>query len=138
MMTKWFLVMVALVLNAAANILLKIGAKSARPLPEDSAFLESTLSFLNGPTVLGISLFAVNVLVYRKALEGLNVSIAYPVMASGALVLVTLGAACLPALREKVSITQIVGILLIGAGIWLVAHQLLGQDHGFSVEDPCS
>jgi multidrug transporter EmrE-like cation transporter len=65
-------------------------------------------------------LFAANVLVYRKALEHLDISVAYPVMVSGGLILVTVAAIAMPALSEKISIVQALGILLIAAGVWCV------------------
>jgi len=122
-MQKWIFLGIALVLNAAANVLMKVGAvqeKAAR-LGADATFMQKALNFLNVATVAGIVLFAGNVLVYRKSLDALNVSVAYPIMVSGGLILVALAAVLLPILHERISPLQIAGMALIALGVWLVA-----------------
>jgi multidrug transporter EmrE-like cation transporter len=119
-MNRWYILVLALILNAGANILLKLGAKTPAVSAASSGYLARVLAFCNGPTVWGIVLFAANVLVYRKALEQLDISVAYPVMVSGGLILVTLAALALPALSEEVTAVQVLGILLIATGVWCV------------------
>ena len=121
-MRVWLPLAVALVLNAGGNVFLKIGANTAWPLAENASLCARVANFLNIATVIGIALFAANVIVYRKALNGLSISIAYPIMVSLGLVLVTFAAAMLPILNEKISAWQIGGMLLIGLGVWLVAR----------------
>ena len=58
---------------------------------------------------------------YRKALDNLDISVAYSVMVSVGLILVTLAAVFIPLLSERVSAWQIFGMILITAGVWLVA-----------------
>ena len=79
-------------------------------------------NFLNWATLLGIFFFAANVLAYRKALDRLDISVAYPIMVSGSLILIVLAAAWLPVLRERIVLTQLGGMLLIAAGVWLVSR----------------
>lgn len=117
----WLPLIIALVLNAAANVLMKVGAKLSVQLPADASLWAKATNFLNLATLVGLVLFAGNVLVYRKALDRLDISVAYPVMVSGGLVLVTLAAALLPLLKERISVAQVGGMLLIAAGVWLVA-----------------
>ena len=120
-MTKWLFLIIALTLNALANLLLKVGAKVQPVVSHTNPnIIECLQSFINGPTIWGIFLFAVNVLVYRKALESLNVSVAYPIMVSGGLILVTLLASLTPHLKEKMTIIQLVGMMLISLGICLM------------------
>ena len=69
-----------------------------------------------------IACFAANVLVYRRALESFKVSVAYPIMVSTGLLLVTLAAVAIPALNERVGPVQIIGMVLTAAGVWLVAR----------------
>ena len=121
-MHKWLWLIAALVLNAAANILLKVGSRTAGVLPTDATAAQRAGNFLNAVTVLAIALFAANVLFYRKALDSLNVSVAYPVMVSGGLVMVTLAAVLLPVLNERFGAWQVMGIMLIGAGVWMVTR----------------
>ncbi len=119
-MKHWVLLGIALTLNASANVLLKVGSKLSDPEATGSVWAK-LINFLNWPTLLGIVLFAANVLVYRKALDALNVSVAYPIMVSLGLIIVTLAAVYLPVLRERVTLWQLAGMCLIGAGVWMVA-----------------
>lgn len=121
-MDRWLLLVVALVLNAAANVLMKIGANRGLQLPLDTGLSDRLLNFLNWPTLLAILCFAANVLAYRRALEAFDVSVAYPIMVSTGLVLVTLAAVSLPMLNEKVGLVQVLGMALIALGVWLVAR----------------
>ena len=121
---RYFFLVLALVMNAGANILLKMGSKTAKVLPSDAGLLDKAMNFLNPLTLVAIVLFAANVLAYRKALDEFNLNIAYPIMASGALVLVTAAACLIPMLSEKFYWWQFVGIVLIAIGIWLVTMPL--------------
>lgn len=121
---SWILLSMALVLNAGGNILLKVGSAigKANPLGEGASLMAKMLHFLNFATVLGIALFAANVLVYRKALDNLSISVAYPVMVSVGFILVTIAAVWIPMLSEKVTTWQIAGMALICIGVWLVVR----------------
>ena len=121
---KYVFLIFALVMNAGASVLLKIGSKIAEknPLPAGAGLLHRTFHFLNVPTCIAIFLFAVNVLAYRRALDELNLSIAYPIMVSGGLVLVTAAACLIPMLSEKLYWWQLAGIVLIALGIWLLVY----------------
>jgi len=121
---RYFFLVVALVMNAGANILLKMGSKTAKALPTDAGLMDKTMNFLNPLTIAAIVLFAANILAYRKALDAFQLSIAYPIMVSGGLVLVTAAAWALPIFREEITLVQLVGIVLIAIGIWLVTMPL--------------
>jgi multidrug transporter EmrE-like cation transporter len=125
-MHKWIPLIVALVLNAGANVLMKVGANTAGPLSDNASLWARITSFLNAATILAIVLFAANVLAYRKALDNLNVSVAYPIMVSTGMILITIVAAT-PVLGERITITQIVGMVLIALGVWLVAGGLIAN-----------
>ena len=119
---RWFFLLFAMTVNAGASVLMKVGSKHAEktPISDAAGLVEKAFHFLNVPTLLAIVLFAINVLAYRKALDEFNLSIAYPVMVSGGLVLVTAAACLIPMFSEKIYWWQIVGIALIGVGIWLL------------------
>lgn len=121
-MRYWIFLSIALVLNALANVLMKVGAAVEKPVTENASFLTKALDFLNLATLAGIILFAANVLIYRKALSGLPISVAYPVMVSLGLLIVVLLARFIPLLNEKISLLQIVGMILIIAGVWMVSQ----------------
>jgi len=120
-MHKWTPLIVALVLNAGANVLMKVGSNTAAgQLGENASFWARTTNFLNAATIAAIALFAANVLAYRKALDNLSVSVAYPIMVSTGMVLITLVAAT-PLLGERIAIKQIAGMVLVAMGVWLLA-----------------
>lgn len=119
-MHKWIPLVVALVLNAGANVLMKVGANAAGPLGDNASLWAKVANFLNAATILAIVLFAANVLAYRKALDNLSVSVAYPIMVSTGMILITVVAAT-PLLGERIAFWQVVGMVLIGLGVWLLA-----------------
>ena len=99
----YVLLLVAVAVNALANVLLKTA---------------SGKGLMSGITVLALGAFALNVLFYFFALRALPLSTAYPIKVAGTFVLVN-GASVL-LLRESVQPAQIAGYLLIVAGVAFV------------------
>ncbi|MGA7178218.1 MAG: EamA family transporter [Thiobacillaceae bacterium] len=114
----YVLLVVAMVLNALANMLLKAGAASLGG-PWNAQVLQRLWG--NPYLLLGLLLFAINVVFYVAALTRLNLSVAYPVMVAGGLVVVVLGSILW--LRETVTPLQWAGIALLVAGIALVTYR---------------
>ena len=99
----YVLLLIAVAVNALANVLLKTA---------------SGKGLVSGITVLALGAFALNVLFYFFALRALPLSVAYPIMVAGTFILVN-GASVL-FLHENVQTAQIAGYLLIVAGVALV------------------
>ena len=108
----------ALTLNAAANVLLKVGAGHLGRL--DAPDLIGRL-LTNYHLVAGLVLFALNVVLYAAALTRLDLSVAYPVMTAGGVLIVV--SVSYFVLGESVSPVQLLGLALIVAGILLVTRQ---------------
>lgn len=108
---------VALSLNAIANLLMKAGADRLAPIG-DPGFFKSLLG--NYPLLAGVALFALNVVFYLAALTRLNLSVAYPVMMAGGVLIVF--CAALAYFHEPVTGTQFLGAVLLAAGIVLVTR----------------
>lgn len=107
--------MLAVLLNAFANILLKEGAIRLGALGDPHLMQR----VLDNPYLLsGLGLFALNVVFYLAALSRLNLSVAYPVMVAGGLLMVVLGSVIW--LREHVTALQWGGIALLMLGIVMV------------------
>ena len=123
-MQSWILLFTALSMNSLANILIKIGANSPESMDIESSFSQKLFAFFNLSTILAMFFFACNIFVYRKALEGMPLSVAYPIMAGGGLFLVTLVSFIHPLLRERVSFVHIIGMVLILLGIILVTREI--------------
>ena len=112
----------ALVMNAAANVLIKYAATRsvAHPLGENASFVARLASYVSPFFVLAIALFGMNLLAYSVALRSFRISIAYPIMVSGGYVLILIAGWFL--FQERLNPPQYAGIGLILAGLWLVVR----------------
>ena len=108
----------ALTLNAAANVLLKIGATRLGGIDEPG-FLGRLVS--DHVLLAGLLLFALNVVFYIAALARLNLSTAYPIMVAGGIIIVV--SIAVFALGEAVTPLQMLGLALLVVGIALVGHR---------------
>jgi multidrug transporter EmrE-like cation transporter len=102
---------IALIFNATANILLKLGA-----IGEQGTSIKALIA--NPLIVIGVTIFGLNVYFYIQALRTLPISLVYPVMtAVGFVIINTYG---LWVLKEPMSLTTILGYAIIILGIILV------------------
>ena len=114
-MIGWIALGIALVLNAAANALLKAGSVA---LKEGLTKEALAAAVLNPYLIGGIVLFALNVLFYTLALSKLPLSLAYPAMVIGGLLIVT--TASVLVFGESLSYLQVGGLALIVVGVILL------------------
>ena len=100
----WIYLVIAFVLNAVANALLKVAA--------DHGIILSGMPLLglvraNIVLICGLFLFAANVIFYTLALRALPLSLAYPVMVVGTFLLVSTFSMLY--FKETITIIQIIG-----------------------------
>jgi multidrug transporter EmrE-like cation transporter len=120
-----FALILALVLNAAANLMMKFGVKR---LGDGGLKLENGLASLPGLVahnwvlILGLFCFATNVIFYTYALKEIRISIAYPIMVSGGFAIIAVVA--WKYLGETLSPGQWAGIAFILLGVLLVAREM--------------
>ncbi len=119
---------IALVLNAAANLLMKIGMKSvasAGGVLRDGPIAAVGTVLSNVPLMVGLVCFALNAAFYMYALQSkaLKISVAYPIMVGGGFALIAVAARLHPALSERLTWGQLAGVALVFAGITLIASQ---------------
>jgi multidrug transporter EmrE-like cation transporter len=125
---------IALLLNAGANLMLKFGMHAINVELDGAGILSqgpmgAVKLLLRHWTVLaGLAAFALNVVFYGFALQKLQISVAYPVM-------VTVGFAIIAAvagwrLGESLSMVQWVGVGAILLGVTLVASDAARQMGG--------
>lgn len=130
-MKYWIALVLALTLNATANLMMKFGV---RRYDEARAHLEPGLVPLacslltNWVLVVGLMCFAVNVAFYTYSLSGLKISIAYPIMVSGGFAIIAVVA--WKYLGETLSYGQWAGIALILVGVFLVARGMANPTAG--------
>jgi multidrug transporter EmrE-like cation transporter len=116
----YLFLVVALTLNAAANVLLKIGTTQLGRIDEPGFFGRLVSDHY---LLAGLLLFALNVVFYIAALTRLNLSTAYPIMVAGGVIIVV--SISVFVLRETVTPLQMLGLTLLVFGIALVGHSSL-------------
>lgn len=102
----------ALVLNAVANIFVKVGSGNLAYFKEYGLIGGLLKNYI---LVLGCALFAFNVAFYVLALSKLNISVAYPIAMGGGLIIITLISYFF--LKEIITPLQLLGMLLILVGV---------------------
>jgi small multidrug resistance pump len=119
---------VALVLNASANLLMKIGMNKIERLGGlfKNGPAAAIVSVITSPVlVIGLICFAMNAAFYMFALQSksMKISIAYPLMVGGGYAIIaTIGYFFL---NERLTTIQKVGVALILLGVVVVASQSL-------------
>lgn len=108
----------AIVFNALANILIKLGMVK---VGKTEGWLQMLRRAVVQPAILsGVVLFGLALAAYSVVLTKLNLSVAYPIMISMGLVIVVFASHFM--LNEAITPLQIAGFLLIISGVWLVAR----------------
>ncbi len=108
------LVLLAGVNSCAGNLLLKASRKG---LAVDATFIQKMLSPL---FISGMFFYVVNVILFAKALETSDVSIAYPVLAASGFAFLTIAAYFL--FNEPFTASKLAGLGLTTLGIFLLAR----------------
>ncbi|HQU09051.1 MAG TPA: SMR family transporter [Opitutales bacterium] len=113
---KWLILILGIASNAAASVLIKFAVHPPHKLPS----LKDPLAALsNWPFWLGLTLYGAAFFLYAIALIRLPLNVAHPILTSGAIAAVALSAFII--FREPFPWTTIVGILLVIAGVALIA-----------------
>ncbi len=115
----FFILVVAIVFNASANILLKFGMQKTQQMSDVGLKGMLLNSITNVYVWLGLISFGVAFIFYSVVLTKMKLGIAYPIMTSAGFVIVTLFAVFL--FDEKMSWLKIAGIVIIALGIWLIS-----------------
>jgi multidrug transporter EmrE-like cation transporter len=117
---KYYLILgIAIITNAVANILMKVGMNKVGGLDIGSVNDIIHKFLLNYIVLLGIAFFGVALISYSYVLSHIQLSIAYPIMTSLGFVIVIVTS--LLYLGEKLTLLQVCGICSIILGVWLVA-----------------
>lgn len=119
------LILTGVLLNAAAQILLKAGVRHMGVISlQFPALVKAGFSLALNPYILaGLACYVVSVVVWLLALSRVAVSIAYPMLSIG--YIVTALVAWLY-LGEQMNLTRWAGILVIIIGVFLVARSGTG------------
>jgi multidrug transporter EmrE-like cation transporter len=107
---------VAIVFNGVANILMKKGMSEEQTGADAVSIIKHYLT--SWPIILGLGLFALNVIAYTQALARIPLSVAYPVMVSLTGLIVITGSILM--FKESINWLQWIGFALIIGGVILV------------------
>ncbi len=109
----YLLLLIAIVLGVMAQLLLKQGM-SQRP---NFRLKDLTLLTGNFPVLAGLSCFGISILLYLQALAKLNLSVAYPTVSLGYVLVIIMSKVCF---KEPISPTRWISVFIICAGVALV------------------
>lgn len=115
----YWLLGLAIFFNALANIVIKWAMQGETQIFAHGMAAALRSLATNYGAWAGITLFGLAFVLYSMVLTRVNLSIAYPVMTSLGLVIISLVSVLV--FREALTFTQIGGIILIIAGVWLVS-----------------
>jgi len=121
----WLLILTGVGLNATAQLLLK---SATRPLASFTVFNGETLLrsvgvlALSVPFWAGMMCYAASVCVWIAALSKAPVSVAYPMLSLGYVVVAAVSAVWL---GESLTLPKVLGIALICAGVLLVSRSTI-------------
>ena len=102
--------LLAIIFNVSANYILKAFAAE-----KGASFFDMLTNF---PIYFAMGFFGINFLFYAKALQTLNISIAYPIVVGMSVVLIILLSFLF--LNERLAFSQVCGVGLIVIGLILV------------------
>ena len=114
---RWFILILALTLNAIANILIKSGMM--RPDVQGGLLETLKAKWLSIPVISGVICFGLALAAYSITLKNMPLSIAYPIMTTGGLLII--GLVSYFYFKETITLIQMLGFLLLMIGIWLVS-----------------
>ncbi len=109
---------IAIILNALANILMKIGALKPDEMTKKTDVIWNMLT--NPVIIAGVISFGLALAAYNYVLTKTNLSVAYPIMTSLGYVIVILISWLF--LKETITLVQCFGFICIIAGVWMVAQ----------------
>ena len=115
------LILTGVMLNAAAQLLLKVGSRAISGLAFNLAngWTLAERIALNPPILAGLACYVVSVVFWILALSRVDVSVAYPMLSIG-YVVNALAAWLL--FSEQLNAARVAGIGIIILGVWLVAR----------------
>ncbi len=120
--TSFALVLTGVLLNAFAQLLLKMGTNKAGALEFSlgSAVQTGIKIMSQWPFLLGFAFYGISLVVWIAALARVPVTVAYPMLSIGYVVNAVIARYWL---GEQLSMTGWAGIGFICLGVWLIARQ---------------
>lgn len=108
----WTIFFAAIAANSAGNLFAKMFARKIEGA--------SAVAYLSPWFLVGASLFGLGFVLYCKALTGLALHVAYPMLVGTSIVIVM--AASVALFSERISVSAAAGAVLIVAGVTLLSR----------------
>lgn len=121
-MSFYQLLIITVFSNVTANILIKKGVTIAGGVSGQKGQVISDIIHvgLSPLVIMGLSLYGFSFLVWLRVLSFNDLSRAYPIFATLVFLLTSIGSAIF--LKENISLIRIIGIVVMLAGIYIVAR----------------
>lgn len=121
-MSFYQLLIISVTFNVTANILLKKGVIGFGGISGDKAkiLLELSKAIANPFVIVGLALYGLSFLIWLRVLTFNDISKSYPIFATCVFLFTTVGS--IRFLNEDVSATRIIGMMVMLAGIFIVAR----------------
>lgn len=118
----WFLLLIGVFFNSFANILMKAAALQDTTKTQEVFFQPDSVSkvLFNPYMLVGVVSFIIALGAYSYSLKHFDLSIAYPVMTSLGLIIVSVASILL--YKEPFSVLKISGMLFILLGVIIVSR----------------
>lgn len=114
---------IAVFFNALANILIKSSSLQDQTKTLSGGIWDTIFTVFNPYFIGGLASFGLALLGYRYVLgKGLKLSLAYPVFTSSGFIIVLIASSLF--FKERLNLTQWLGIAFILVGVWLTALQM--------------
>ena len=120
---NFLIIVIGVSLNAAGQLFLKSGANIIGPITADSSLETTLIASINTHIILGLLCYVLSVLAWIVALTRVDVSIAYPMLSLG-YVIVTIAAWFL--FNEPISTIKI--LALGGTTLWVCQLLRIGPN----------
>ena len=113
-MGTWLLALVSISLSALAQLLMKIGMTAVRTGASGGSLDMLLAAVLNPYVIGGLGAYGLSAVLWLLVLSRLPLSLAYPLVSLGFIVVVALSALVL---HEPVSAVRLIGVALIVGGV---------------------
>jgi len=117
-MHPYVLIIISIVLGACGQIVMKMGT-SQLAVSGLSIMNQLLKYFTNIPILTGLVLYTLSAVVWIFAISKVQLSVAYPMVASGYVLVVILSYLLL---HEPVSSLRILGLIVVVAGVVIIAN----------------
>ncbi len=118
-MRELAVLIVAIVFNAAANIMLKSGMKNSGSIAENGVGGMVIKALCSVYVWGGLMAFGIAFVFYSVVLSKMDLSKAYPIMTSAGFAIVVVASALM--FQEHITWPKLAGIAVIAVGIWIVS-----------------